>query len=249
MPNILIIGPHPDDQELTMGGTIAKLAAQGHKVVMLDITDGEPTPRGNSATRKLEAAAALAALQPDPAAHPLAVPIIRESLGGAWGAGLPNRRVQHTLEARHQVAGVIRKHQAQILFVPYFEDAHPDHLAVTRIAVDARFDAKLTHCPMPGDDGQPPIYPKWLIYYYATHLRIVPQPGFIIDTTGFAAQKLASIACYKSQFADNTTNNSIPARIAAADTYFGSRIGTQSGEPFFTPEPLGLANINGLINN
>src|SRR5690606_22753323 len=111
MANILVIGPHPDDQELGMGGTIAKLADQGHDILLLDMTNGEPTPLGDPETRAKEAEAA------------------RRILAGDSGKvrrvciDLPNRFVQHTIEARHKVAGVIREHQAEILFIPYFEDA------------------------------------------------------------------------------------------------------------------------------
>src|SRR5262249_10105851 len=151
----------------------ALLASQGHDVTLLDLTTGEPTPFGDPVTRRKEAAAAAAALSP--AGRP-----IRRTL-----LDLPNRLLEHTVEARHKVAGVIRAVQAQIVFAPYFEDAHPDHVAATRIVEDARFDAKLTGLAMPGDQGKPPVYSKWLFYYYATHLRIVPSPGFYIDISGF----------------------------------------------------------------
>lgn len=233
--SILVVGPHPDDQELGMGGAIALLASQGHRVTLLDMTDGEPTPHGDPATRAKEAQEAAAIL------------------GGASGPlpriqlGLKNRFVQHTIEARHKVAGVIRAVEADILFVPYFEDAHPDHLATTRIVEDARFDAKLTSLDMPGDQGKPPRYPKWLIYYYATHLRIAPQPSFCIDTTGFEQTKAAACLAYRSQFVVNQKNRVVIDWLAAMGTYFGSRIGTRSAEPFFTREPLGLSGLAGLV--
>jgi bacillithiol biosynthesis deacetylase BshB1 len=233
--NVLVIGPHPDDQELGMGGTIAKLASQGHSVTLVDMTTGEPTPFGNPETRKREAAAA---------AECLSVPgnaVRRVALG------LPNRFVEHTIEARHKVAGVIRATQAQIMFVPYFEDAHPDHIAVTRIAEDARFDAKLTGIVMPGDEGKPPLYPKWLFYYYATHLRIVPSPSFLMDTTGFEGAKRDAILAYHSQFVANVKNAGVPDVLDAAGRYFGSRIGTRAAEPFFTREPIGLGNFDSLL--
>jgi LmbE family N-acetylglucosaminyl deacetylase len=247
MPNILVIGPHPDDQELAMGGTIALLAAQGHRVHLLDVTDGSPTPQGDRATRLPEAQAALAALQPTPAELARgAQPITRSLLD------LPNRRVEHTIENRHKLAGVIRAHQASVLFIPYFEDAHPDHLAVTRCAEDARFDAKLTKQPMPGDQGQPPIYPTWLFYYFATHLRIMPSPSFIIDTTDHAHKKHAAVAAYASQFANNPANRSVTDWLKAQDAYIGSRVRRADGttapaaEAFFTREPLALNSLAGL---
>lgn len=236
MASILVVGPHPDDQELGMGGAIARLASQGHMVTLLDMTDGEPTPFGDSVTRAREAAAAA------------------EVLGGAGSGrvrrlqlGLRNRFVEHSVENRHKVAGVIRAVQAEIVFVPYFEDAHPDHLAVTRIVEDARFDAKLTKLEMPGDEGRPPIYPRWLFHYYATHLRIVPQPSFCIDITGFETIKRDAILAYHSQFVANEKNRGVVEWVGAAGRYFGSRIGTGAAEPFFAREPIGLTGFAGLV--
>lgn len=251
--NILVVGPHPDDQELGMGGTIAMLAAEGHRVVILDMTSGEPTPYGDPATRAKEAAAAAAALAPTAAHSHRGGSVTRIMLGdgilppvNGLPAGLPNRSVQHTLEARHLVAGVIRKYQIGMIFVPHPTDAHPDHLAVTRIVVDARFDAKLTKVSMPGDGGMPPLYPKWLIYYFATHLRIVPQPGFMMDTSAFTGQKRAAIDAYRSQFEMNPSNRGLPDRLAAMDAYMGSRIGTAAAEAFYSDEPIGLTGLGNL---
>ena len=227
--NILVVGPHPDDQELGMGGTIALLASQGHDVLLLDVTDGCPTPRGDRPTRLKEAADAAAVLG------------VRRHL-----LDLPNRRVEHTVEHRHKVAGVMRAHQAQALFIPHPEDAHPDHLAATRIAEDARFDAKLTKLDLPGDGGKPPLYPRWVFYYYCSHLRRVPDPSFIMDTSATQERKMAAIGAYRSQFAENPVNMQVPEWISAGDRYFGSRIGTRAGEPFWCREPLGLGSLAGL---
>jgi len=225
--NILIVGPHPDDQELGMGGTIAKLAGQGHNVLLLDMTDGEPTPHGDPRKRAAEAAAA---------AEILGVKRI--------GLDLPNRFVQHTIEARHKVAGVIRLHQAEIVFTPYFQDAHPDHVATTRIVEDARFDAKLTKIDLPGE----PIYPKWLFYYYCTHLRWVADPSFLFDITGFEQRKHDAIVAYETQFVIPEKNRRVVEWIDAANRYFGSRIGTAAAEPFYTKEPLGLSGLDSLVH-
>lgn len=238
MANILIVGPHPDDQELGMGGAIALFASQGHRVLLLDMTDGEPTPHGDPITRAKEAVSAAEVLSA------LNNPVRRINLG------LPNRFVQHTIEARHAVAGVIRAHQAEIVFVPYEEDAHPDHRAVTRIVEDARFDAKLTKLDMPAPTGMcvgPPIYPRWLFHYYATHLRIVPRPSFLIDITAHAEQKRRAILAYHSQFVANEKNRGVVDWIDASHRYFGSRIGVTAAEPFFAKEPLGLTGLDGIV--
>jgi bacillithiol biosynthesis deacetylase BshB1 len=225
MANVLVIGPHPDDQELGMGGTIARLAQQGHDVLLLDMTNGEPTLHGDVHTRAKESAEAARILG-----------VRRQTLA------FPNRSVVHSIEARHAVAGAIRRHQAQILFVPYFEDAHPDHVATTRIAEDARFDAKLTKIDLPGE----PIYPTWLFYYYCTHLRIAAQPSFCFDISGFEDRKREAILAYRSQFVVPEKNRTVVRWIDAGNVYFGSRIGTAAAEPFFTREPLGLASFDSV---
>jgi len=226
MANILVVGPHPDDQELGMGGTIARLVEQGNDVLLLDMTNGEPTPMGTPEIRAREAANAAQILG-----------VKRRSLE------FPNRFLEHSIEARHAVAGFIREHQAEILFVPFFHDAHPDHVATTRIAEDARFDAKLTKIDLPGE----PIYPKWLFYYYCTHLRWVADPSFLFDISGCEAKKRDAILAYESQFVKPQRNRKVVEWIDAANIYFGSRIGTNAAEPFYTKEPLGLTNMDSIL--
>lgn len=250
--NVLVVGPHPDDQEIGMGGTIARLARAGHDVLLLDVTDGSPTPRGDRATRLNEAQAALACLQPGDGGKP-----VRRVL-----LDLTNREVEHTLAARHAVAGVIRAHRAQVVFVPHWEDAHPDHRAVTRVCEDARFDAKLTKIEMPVPPGLtpgPPLYPKWLFYYEISHLRRLVHPTFCFDITGFEGNKLDSIAAYRSQFGpwDGETPARDPGKIVSADfrervlahaRVCGSLIGVPFAEAFTSKEPLALADLGALAD-
>jgi bacillithiol biosynthesis deacetylase BshB1 len=224
MASILVFGPHPDDQELGMGGTVIRLVQQGHKVHLVDLTTGEPTPHGSEETRAKEKAEAAKVLG------------VERTL-----VGLKNREVQHTLEARHAVAAVIRKHRADWLFVPYPIDAHPDHVAGTRIVEDARFDAKLTRSPIPGE----PCHPKRVIYYFATHLKINFTPNFCIDISDTVEQKMRAIACYKSQFVGASAG--VPEMVKTVSAYFGTRIGTRHAEPFFTHELLGFVGLDQLI--
>lgn len=209
-----------------MGGTIARLADAGHNVLLLDMTDGEPTPYGDRQTRGQEAAKAAEILG-----------VSRRLLD------FPNRELVHSIEARHAVAGVMREHQAEIVFLPYFEDAHPDHIATTRIVEDARFDAKLSKANLPGEA----IYPKWLIYYFCTHLRIVPQPTFLLDISGYEARKREAIVAYETQFVKPERNRRVVDWLDAAGVYFGSRIGVDAAEAFFTREPLGLTSLESLV--
>lgn len=226
MANILVVGPHPDDQELGMGGAIIRLAEQGHDLLLLDMTNGEPTPHGTPQKREQEWTAAAKIMG-----------VKRKLLG------LKNRQVQHTIEARHKVAAVIRQHRAQIVFLPYPEDAHPDHRATTRIVEDARFDAKLTKSDIPGE----PIYPKWLIYYYCTHLRWIANPNFCIDITDQVERKFDAIRAYESQFVVPEGNRIILEWLRHMNGYVGSRIGTRYAEPFFTKETIGLSGLGELI--
>ncbi len=238
MASILVIGPHPDDQELGLGGTIALLARQGHRVTILDLTNGEPTPYGSPEIRAREAEAArLALCPPSGVGHP----VERVRLD------LPNRQATHSIESRHRVAGVVRAVQAEIVFNLQGEDAHPDHVAAHRIVEDARFDAKLTKIAMPGDQGRPPIYPRWMFHYFASHLRNVPQPMFVVDITSTMDQKIAAVEAYASQFAMNPKNRGVADYVRTEAAYFGSKIGVRFGEPFTSREPLGLGSLAGLV--
>jgi bacillithiol biosynthesis deacetylase BshB1 len=222
MASILVIGPHPDDQELGMGGTIARLASQGHQVHLLDMTNGEPTPHGSVETRARESAEAARILR------------VKRTL-----LGLPNRQVVHDVESRHKLAAVIRVHRPNIMYLPYPIDAHPDHVAVTRIGEDARFDAKLTRSDIPGE----PWHPKRIIYYFCTHLRTNFAPSFCIDISEQIDTKMRAIAAYASQF----KTDEIPQMVKHTCAYFGGRIGTRFAEPFFTHEVIGLGGIDQLV--
>lgn len=206
-----------------MGGSIARLASQGHRVHLLDMTNGEPTPFGTPEKRAAEAAEAAKILG-----------VTRSLLG------LPNRQVVHSIEARHRVAAVIRLHRPDWVFLPYPIDAHPDHVAVTRIGEDARFDAKLSKTDIPGE----PWHPKRIIYYYCTHLRMNFVPTFCLDISAQIDTKMAAVRAYKSQFIEN--NSPVVEMVKTMAGYFGGRIGSQFAEPFFTYEVLGFSGLDQL---
>ncbi len=207
-----------------MGGTVARLASQGHKVHLIDMTNGEPTPFGSVEARARESAAAAKILG------------VERTL-----LGLKNREVVHTVENRHKLAALIRIHRPNALFIPYPIDAHPDHMAVTRIAEDARFDAKLSKSTIPGE----PWHPKRIIYYYCTHLRSNFIPTFCIDISAQIDIKMAAVRAYESQFIVN--NSPVTEMVKTMAGYFGGRIGTAYAEPFFTHEVLGLDGLDQLV--
>ena len=207
-----------------MGGTIALLAMQGHRVHLLDVTNGEPTPHGDVATRAAESAQAAKALG------------VERTL-----LGLKNREVIHSLESRHQMAAAYRTFRPDVIFLPYPTDAHPDHVAVTRIGEDARFDAKLTKSNIPGE----PCYPKRIIYYFCTHLRMNFVPTFCIDISTTMDKKMQAMTAYHSQFGVN--NSPVPRMVRNMAEYFGGRIGTQYAEPFYSHEVIGLGGLDQLV--
>ena len=214
MAEFLVFAPHPDDAELGMGATIAELIRSGRQVAVVDMTDGEPTPFGSPETRRRETAAASAAL----------------GLKHRRQLSLVNRRITHDMKSRHLLAAVIREFRPRVLFLPYSPDAHPDHVAATRLIEDARFDAKLTQTDIPGQ----PHYPEKLIYYFCTHLRLHADVSFVLDVSDSYARKTAALEAYESQFyaGRGPEAGSVPEMIRLRDRYFGSRIGTAFGEPF-----------------
>lgn len=227
--DILVIAPHPDDAELGMAGTILKFKQEGRRVGVLDLTNGEPTPHGSEEVRRRETDEATKVLQLD----------LRENLG------LPNRSLQADLDARHKLASFIRQTRPRWLFAPYWIDAHPDHVVATELVEAARFWAKLTKTDLPGE----PCYPERIFYYFSIHLKLVPQPAFIVDISQHWSQKMQAIECYQSQFV--TGRRVEPPtffdRIQSEAAYWGKSIGTAYGEPFASREPVGLTGFSSLI--
>jgi bacillithiol biosynthesis deacetylase BshB1 len=225
--DVLVVAPHPDDAELGMGGTICRMLEEGLAVGVLDLTNGEPTPRGSIDIRRQEAAAATAAL------------------GLSWREqlDLPNRRLRATLTARSAIASVIRQTQPRWLFAPYWVDAHPDHLAATRLTEAARFWAKLTKCDLAGQ----PCHPERIFYYSCVHLRVVRMPSFVVDITQTWDRKWHALRCYQSQLPLDGPRPTVMERVDAAAAWWGSTINTLRGEPFYSREPIGLRGFRELF--
>ncbi len=225
----LIVSPHPDDAELGVGGTIIRLIEQGWKVGILDLTSGEPTPLGSLAQRRKETEAA------------------NNALGEPWreNLDLPNRSLEPTLENRRALAAVFRRVRPQLIFAPFWEDAHPDHTAATKLIEDARFWAKLSKSDIPGE----PFHPRRILYYFSVHLRIVERPSFVLDISAQADSKRAALECYRSQLVDNQPENQPSVIDAVFDRtrFWGHLVGVRHAEPFASREPLGLANLDGVL--
>lgn len=227
--DMLIVAPHPDDAELGMGGTIAKLIQRGAKVGILDLTSGEPTPYGSTEKRLAETKRAT------------------ELLGVTWryNLGLPNRFLEATLENRAKLAGLFRLTRPRWVFAPYWLDAHPDHLAATELVETARFWSKLTKCDLPGQ----PFHPQRVFYYYCIHLKHIPQPAWIMDISSHWQVKEDAILAYHSQFVEGKegVNPSMIENLRHQAATYGMAIGVRYGEPFASKEPIGLSDLNELL--
>jgi bacillithiol biosynthesis deacetylase BshB1 len=225
----LIIACHPDDAELCCGGAILSLKAQGAKVGVLDLTNGEPTPHGSLEIRERECAAATAIL----------------GLDWRGQLNLPNRSLVADLNARERVAIGIRQLRPRVLITHYWEDAHPDHVAASALVDAARFWAKLSKTDMPGL----PHYPAKTLYFPSMHLRLHVKPSFVLDVTAYHERKVQALACYHSQFVAGrpATPPTILDDIHDRARYFGWTISVQYGEPFLCREEIGVRDLQQLL--
>lgn len=227
MARFLAIGAHPDDVEIGMGGTIIALKAKGHDVFILDLTNGEPTPFGSVEVRAKESAEAARIL----------------GVNQRITLNLPNRYLMDSLEARKEVAEVIRELRPDILFAHYWVDAHPDHKASSQITEAARFYAKLTKTEMKGT----PFFPKKIYYFFCTHFRLFVKPAFIYDVSSFIDKKIQAVQTYKSQFREERGNLGIFDNLKEVARWWGSLIRVPFGEPFVCREQIGLHDFEAIL--
>ena len=223
--DILAVAPHPDDAEISVGGTLLACRRQGLRVGVLDLTNGEPTPYGSPAIRAQETAAATEILQ----------------LNWRHNLGLTNRTLEHTLEARRKLATIFRLTRPRILLAPYWEDSHPDHVAATSLIEAARFWSKLSRTDMKGE----PFHPPHIYYYFSIHLRVHPQPAFVFDISESLAEKMASVRCYQSQFVTGRSQEFPTPMDDIRDRarYWGWSIARKFGEPFASRESIRIGSF------
>ena len=228
MLDVLVVAPHPDDAELGMAGAILKFKDDGWRVGILDLTSGEPTPFGTPeirAGKRLRQRPSCGLTGGRTWAFPTAAWKQRWTLGQSWPPSFAcNGRGGSS---------------------PYWVDAHPDHVAATELVEAARFWSKLTKTEIPGE----PYYPQRIFYYYCVHLRLIPQPAFVLDISPYWERKRLAIECYQSQFVQGRPQEppTFIDRLRDQAATWGWSIGTQYGEAFASREPVGLATMTGLI--
>jgi LmbE family N-acetylglucosaminyl deacetylase len=192
---------------------------------LLDLSNGEPTPRGDPETRDREAAAAADIL----------------GVAGRNILDLPNRSLMDNADARTKVAEAIREVRPDLLFVPYWIDAHPDHVQASRLCDAARFQAKYTKSGMAGD----PWYPPKILYYLCSHLKVEFPADLVVDVSGHFDTKVAALKAYRTQFEDDGAWPVVDLLERYA-RYFGALIGAEYGEPLVSREPVGITDIRDM---
>lgn len=221
--DVLAFGPHPDDVELAMGGTLLKLAELGYKTGIIDLTAGEGATRGTSEARAEEAAEAARILR---ARH-------RKTLD------LGDSRLETTREAKLAVARVIREYRPSLVFTNYPENNHPDHTASGVLVAEASYLAGLRKLDIDGE----PHRPKRVVYYFVPHKT---PPSFIVDVSDFYDDKMRAIRAHRTQMFDPestqpATTVSSPeflSRIEGIDRYYGALIDVDFGEGFYIREAM-----------
>jgi bacillithiol biosynthesis deacetylase BshB1 len=177
--DLLVFGPHPDDLEIGLAGTIAKHVAQGHRVGLCDLTAGEMGSNGTIDERLAEAEAA------------------REVLGAAWRINLrwPDRAIGGDPEHIRAAAALVRRARPRAVAIPYGTDRHPDHVAASQVLTEAVFNSGLRRYDTGTADAS--WRPDWVCHYF---INDAAPPSFVVDVSAHYDQKRRALRCHSSQF-------------------------------------------------
>ncbi|HEX9369045.1 MAG TPA: bacillithiol biosynthesis deacetylase BshB1 [Vicinamibacterales bacterium] len=221
--DLLVFGPHPDDIEIGLGGTVARHTAEGHVVGLCDLTEGEMSTNGTVAERRAEADAAA------------------RVLGAAWRENLrwPDGGIAATPDAIRSAVDLIRCHRPRAIAIPYWDDRHPDHVAASHVLKVAAFKSRLPRYAT----GADPWSPDWICYYFINDS--VP-PSFVVDVSAHYERKREALACHRTQF-EPEGGSAVATRLSAPtfrqliesrDAQFGALAGVAWAEGVVVREPV-----------
>ncbi len=226
--DILAIAAHPDDVEQTCGGTLIRMAEQGYRTGVLDLTAGEMGTRGTPALRIEESQQA--------AAHMLC----------AWRGNqrFPDARLENTLPARMTLAGEIRRLRPRVGILPYWEGRHPDHYVTSNLGYESCFLAGLAKL----DEGESVPHRPFKVIYASLYANVTPS--FVVDITAQFERRMKALLAYRSQYGDQTEGGElfpkeaeIRERLGSVARFYGNLIGVKYGEPFVVKEALRVDDI------
>src|ERR1700723_934125 len=227
--DLLAIAAHPDDVELTSGGTLLKMAAAGYRTGVLDLTRGETGTRGTPETRAKEAARAAKIMRVT----------VRRNLG------LPDAHLEMRENYKMAIAEVIRDLQPRTVILPFWEGRHPDHYTAARLGFEACFVAGLKNYPLAGE-----AYRPFKILYAPAYADV--RPTFAVDITKHYERRRRAILAYTSQFRppkrDRKSKVELPldeleARMNSMAQYYGRLIGVRYAEGFIVKELMQVEDV------
>ena len=221
--DLLVFGPHPDDIEIGLGGSVAKHAALGHAVGLCDLTAGEMGSNGSVEIRQQEAEAA------------------RAVLGASWRVNLrlPDRGIGSSPDHGRAVTALVRESRPRAVAIPYGVDRHPDHVAASAMLTDAVFNSGLRRY----EDGHDPWRPEWVLYYF---INDSVAPSFVVDVSEHYDIKRRALACHVSQFRaaegdaiqTRLTSPLFQQLVESRDAQFGALAGVRFAEGVVAREPI-----------
>jgi bacillithiol biosynthesis deacetylase BshB1 len=227
--DLLAIAAHPDDVELTCGGTLIKMSERGYKTGILDLTAGEMGTRGTPETRAKEAARAAKFLK----------------VKWRGNLGVPDSDVQASRQHKLRLAAVIRELRPKTVILPYWEARHPDHYHASTLGYEGCFLAGLRQLPLDGE-----AYRPFKILYSTAYANV--RPTFVVDITRQYEKRRLAIAAYGSQFRPKKNQKKGNVRLAIDSLedemnqlarHYGQMIGVRYGEPFLTKELMSVEDV------
>lgn len=225
MSTLMVVGAHPDDIEIGFGATIHRMLREGHRVVAVDLTDGELTPHGTREIRARETARASEIL----------------GLTERRCLDLPNRILMDSVEARTGLAIAMRATQPDFVVTHVERDMHPDHVAAYGITRGAMLLSRIVKCDLP----HAPWRPGKMFGMYCSHQKAIYDPDIVlaIEPQDFEA-KIAAILAYESQFGARYNGlDWMRDLITAREQMLGTLIGAPFGEALFSDEMLGIDSL------
>jgi bacillithiol biosynthesis deacetylase BshB1 len=221
--DVLVFGPHADDIEIGLGGTVARHAAEGLRVGLCDLTRAELSSNGTPEQRLVEAQAAA------------------RVLGAAWreNLGWPDGGIEATPLHIRSAVDVIRRARPRVIAIPYSVDRHPDHVAASEVLRTATFKAGLRRFESETDAWRP----EWVCSYF---INDSTSPSFVVDVSAHYETKRKALACYRSQF-ESGERGGVATRLNAPtfrqliesrDAQFGALAGVAFAEGLIVREPI-----------